>query len=80
MVLMLPARIHCLALFPEILSSATAFLMAISEREKEERHFYLAILKIRWSWKIALLLTIKLLKIKQELEVLEALSARAIRI
>jgi hypothetical protein len=71
---------QCLALFPEILSSATAFLIAISEREKEERHFYLAILKIRWFWKIPLLLTIKLLKINREVEVLEALSAMAIRI
>jgi hypothetical protein len=71
---------HCLALFPEILSSATAFLIAISEGEKEERHFYLVILKIRWFWRIALLLIIELLKIDREVEVLEALSARAIRI
>ncbi len=73
-------RIQCLALFPELLRSATALLIAISEREKEEQHFYLAILKIRWFWKIAFLLTIKLLKINREVEVLEALSAREIRI
>ena len=67
-------RMQPLVLLPEILLSATAFLMAISGQEKEAQPFCLVIYKINLFWKTALLLITKLSKIHQVAEVLEGQS------